>query len=609
MHLLAYDYFSATNNPQIGLSRTATLVKTARAEVPNSLLFDTGDFLQGNPLGDQVARHDKQNAKLHPAIAAMNALEYDGATLGNHEFSYGLGFLIDSLISAHFPLVLANVARSLGHRPTADRTFLHPYRVLQKTARDGSGSQQTIRIGMIGFVPPQTAVWDRHAVEGQLYFRDIVETARDYIPRMKADGADLIIALAHSGIATPDDPQVQENAVLPLSEIDGIDAILCGHQHRLFPDSVFANIPGVDILDGTVNGKPAMMPGFWGSHLGVMDLVVAPKDSGGWEIRRHQTELRPIYSGVPQSGISDSITEAPEVVTAVHDHHQLTLSDIEKPVGVTRHPLNTFFALVADDASLQLVAQAQSDYVARCLQGSPDATLPVLSAVSPFKAGGQAGASNYTDIGAGPLTLRSLADLYPFPNVICAVKLTGREIVEWLERCAALFLRISQGLRRQALHNPDFPSYSFDHIVGLEYQIDPSQPPRYTPKGRIVSDENRRISAITWRGNPVGPDQEFIVATNSFRASGGGGFAPVPGEKVALETHRQVRDILGDYIRHLGTVDIVPEPVWRFRKLSGTSAQFKTSLNAVERLMDIPRRTLSFDSLTEDGFAMIHMDF
>ncbi|WP_058263038.1 bifunctional 2',3'-cyclic-nucleotide 2'-phosphodiesterase/3'-nucleotidase [Thalassovita gelatinovora] len=609
MHLLAYDYLSATHTPQIGLSRTATLIKSARAEVPQSLLFDTGDFLQGNVLGDQVAQHDQNVAKLHPAIAAMNALKYDGATLGNHEFSYGLGFLLDSLISARFPLVLANVARTLGPRPSADQTLLHPYRILQKTLRSGSGAKRTIRVGVVGFVPPQTAVWDRHAVQGQLHFRDIVETARDYLPRMKADGADLIVALAHSGIAAPDDPQVRENAVLPLSNLDGIDVILCGHQHRLFPDPAFADLPGVDIGNGTINGKPTMMPGFWGSHLGVMDLVLGPDDTGGWKIRHHHTDLRPIYNGVPQSGINETIAEAPEIVAAVRHHHQSTLNHIEKPVGTTRQPLNTFFALVADDASLQLVARAQADYVGRKLHATPDAALPLLSAVSPYKAGGQAGAGNFTDIGTGPLTLRSLADLYPFPNEICAVRLTGRDIVEWLERCAALFHRILHGLRQQALHNPVFPSYSFDHIVGLEYRIDPSQPPRYTPDGKFVSSENRRISAITWRARPIDPGQEFIVATNSFRASGGGGFAPVPPEKMVLETGEPIREILGDYIRQQGTVAVRPEPVWHFCPLIGTSAQFKTSLSAIERLATVPRRNLSLDSISEDGFATINIDF
>ncbi len=609
MHLLAYDYFTQSPNPQTGLSRTATLIKTARSETANALLFDTGDFLQGNLLGDQIAYRDDGATRLHPAIAAMNTLHYDGATLGNHEFSYGLEFLLDTIISARFPLVLANVARELGTWPSDDRTILHPYRILERQLRGASGAISTIRIGLIGFLPPQTAVWDRHFVDGEVHFRDIVETAHDYVPRMKAEGADLIIALAHSGIALGDERQQQENAVIPLSRIDGIDVILCGHQHRLFPDSSFFGTPGIDVTKGTINGTPVMMPGFWGSHLGVMDLVLAQDAAGKWIIRRHKTELRPVAGSAHHNDPRKAAAEAPEVLNAVRYHHEATLDHIQTPVGETRNPLHSFFALVADDASIQLVARAQADHVARALARTPHDGLPVLSAVAPFKAGGRAGPNHYTDIPAGPLTLCSLADLYHFPNAVCAVRLTGRDIVEWLEHCASMFHRITPGLQNQSLHDPQFPSYDFDHMVGLEYEIDPSQPARYSPEGVLNCTNSRRIGTVTWQGAPVDPEQEFIVATNSFRASGGGGMVQVAPGDMALKPDLPVRDILADYTRRKGCIDIVPEPVWRFRPLENTSARFKSSPRAVDRLQDIPRRKVSYEQTDNDGFALVRLEF
>ncbi len=609
MHLLAYDYFSESPTHKSGLSRTATLIKTARAETANSLLFDTGDFLQGNLLGDQIAYQDAGETRLHPAIAAMNALQYDGATLGNHEFSYGMDFLLDTIISARFPLVLANAARELGNRPSADRTILHPYRIVEKRLRGAAGAERTIRLGLIGFLPPQTAVWDRHLVEGKVHFRDIVETAQDYIPKMKAEGADLIIALAHSGIALGDERQLKENAVVPLSRIDGIDVILCGHQHRLFPDSSFYGTPGIDVNKGTINGKPVMMPGFWGSHLGVLDLVLAQDDGGRWFTSRHKTELRPVAGKAHRNGTQAPTIEAPEILHAVRHHHRATLDYMQTPVGRTQSPLHSFFALVADDATVQLVARAQADYVSRALDGTAHAGLPVLAATASFKAGGRAGPNHYTDIPAGPLTLRSLSDLYLFPNVACAVRLTGREVMEWLERSVSLFHRITPGLHGQALHDPQFPCYDFDHMVGLDYEIDPSQPARYSSEGTLLCTESHRITSATWRGAPIEPDQEFIVATNGFRASGGGGFVQVPTEEMVLTPDVPVRDILADYIRRRDSIDITPKPVWRFRELENTSARFKTSPRAVDRLPDVPRRKVSFEHTGDDGFALVRLDF
>ena len=609
MHLLAFDYLSGSPNPQIGLSRTATLIKGARSEVANSLLFDTGDFLQGNLMGDRIAFQNEGDTRTHPAIAAMNAMRYDGATLGNHEFSYGIGFLLDALISAKFPLVLANLARELGDRPRTDRTVLHPYRIVEKQLRDDSGALQTLKLGLIGFIPPQTAIWDRHHTRGHVHFRNIVETAKDYVPMMKADGADLVIALAHSGIAMGDERQEQENAVIPLSRIDGIDVILCGHQHRLFPDDSFTGIPGIDVRKGTINGKPVMMPGFWGSHLGVMDLILRRNDNEGWQLLRHKTELRPISTAAQPSKIKEALTEAPEIVQAVRHSHQATLDYMQRPVAETLTPLHSFFSLVANCAMVQLVARAQADYIADALRGTRHEALPILSASAPFKAGGHPGPAYFTDIPAGPLTLGRLADMYLFPNVACALRLTGREITDWLERCAALFQRIAPGRRQQTLHDPQFPSYDFDHLIGLEYEIDPSQPARYSPEGKLAAPDSHRITSVTWQGRPVEPDQEFIVATNSFRASGGGGFLQVAPEDMALQSMIPVRDILADYLRRERTINIRPDPVWRFRSLPDTSARFKTSPRAVDLLKDLPDRKVRFDSISNDGFAVMQLDF
>ena len=109
-HIVDYDYYRDQPDISLGFARTATLIRQTRAEVRNSLLFDSGDLIQGNPLGDYVAvEQPLQPGQIHPVFKALNQLDYAAATLGNHEFNYGLGFLRATLAGANFPYVTSNV--------------------------------------------------------------------------------------------------------------------------------------------------------------------------------------------------------------------------------------------------------------------------------------------------------------------------------------------------------------------------------------------------------------------------------------------------------------------------------------------------------------------
>ncbi|HID67480.1 MAG TPA: 2',3'-cyclic-nucleotide 2'-phosphodiesterase, partial [Roseibacterium sp.] len=175
VHIFPYDYYGDRPVDTVGLARTASLINDVRAEATNSLLLDNGDFLQGNPMGDYMAyERGMAEGDSHPVINAMNALGFDASTLGNHEFNYGLNFLMNSLSGSGFPVVCANVATELGATPTDDTTLVPPYVILDREITDGAGQAQPIRIGVIGFVPPQIMTWDRRLLEGNVMARDIV---------------------------------------------------------------------------------------------------------------------------------------------------------------------------------------------------------------------------------------------------------------------------------------------------------------------------------------------------------------------------------------------------------------------------------------------------
>ncbi len=292
------------------------------------------------------------------------------------------------------------------------------------------------------------------------------------------------------------------------------------------------------------------MPGFWGSHLGLVDLRLEPA-AEGWRITDFTCRAQP-------AGAED---DHPLITGPALMAHHRTLRHFRRRIGRTEKPLNSYFALIGDDPGLRLVAMAQRWHVRQALRGSCWQDLPILTAAAPFRAGGRGGPQHYTDVPAGGLTLRNIADLYLFPNWICAIHLTGAEVREWLERSASMFLRVEPGKLDQPLIDPDFPSYNFDIIDGLEWQIDPRLPPRYTPDGRLANGDSHRIGALTHRSRPVAPNQPFILLTNSFRLSNCGLFGPATaGRPVVLDGASRTRDILRRYVAQRRV--LAPMPAW-----------------------------------------------
>jgi len=575
--ILPYDYFADRPLEPLGLGGVATLIAALRAGSANTLLFDNGDFLQGSPLGDYIAEgRGLKNGRAHPMIAAMNALDYAAATLGNHEFNYGLDFLRRSIDGARFPFVCANAVLQKGRGPKDDLTLYPPFIVLDRQVTDGAGRQHLLRIGVIGLLPPQITIWDATHLRGHLQTRDIIQAARHFVPLMRRAGADLVVALCHSGIGPLRHRPGSENAATALAALPGIDALVLGHSHLVFPSPDFATIPQADIPSGLLCGKPAVMPGRFGSHLGVIDLLLKRSPSGSWSVSQARAEA----VGVPPG----ESTASRAVCAVVDTEHKATLRHIRRRIGRTTVPLNSFFAVLPGNAALNLVAEAQRHHVSQALRATRHADLPVLSAVSPFKMGGRGGADFYTDIPAGDLAIRNIADLYVFPNLIRAMLVTGADLAQWLERSAAMFNRLAPGDRDQMLVNPAMPATEFDVIDGVSWAVDLAQPARFAPEGHLIEAGATRITDLQFQGRPVAPADRFIIATNSYRASSGSAFPGATDGHVILTQALTNRDVLRRYVAEKGTVTPETQPHWGFAPMPGTTALFQTALRAAEHL-------------------------
>lgn len=603
VHVFPYDYYGDRPSDTVGLARTAALINDIRAESANSMLVDNGDFLQGNPMGDYIAYSRGMKAgDMHPIITAMNALGYEASTLGNHEFNYGLEFLMNSLAGADFPVVCANIASEKGGSPRADKTLLKPYVILDRMVKDGSGAEHALKIGLIGFVPPQVMNWDRRHLQGNVEARDILETAEAYIPEMKEAGADIIIALSHSGIGSAKRSDGMENASVPLAEIDGIDALMTGHSHLVFPGEKFADFAGVDATAGTIHGKPAAMGGFWGSHLGVIDLMLE-HEGGAWRVLTSSTEARPIYKSGENRKKIPLVESDAAVLASVQAEHDGTLDYVRRSVGKTDAPLHSYFALVADDPSVQIVSQAQTWYIEEMMKGTKWEGLPILSAAAPFKAGGRGGPDYYTDVAPGDVAIKNVSDLYLYPNTVRAVEVTGQQVKDWLERSAGIFNQVEPGKADQLLLNPSFPSYNFDVMDGVTYKVDLSQPSKFDPKGELINPDANRITDLTYKGAPLDLTAKFVIATNNYRAGGGGKFPGALGDTVIFEGPDTNRDVIVRYIVDKGTISPSADGNWSFKTLPGTSVLFDTGPRGQEHMGAVKGVKIEAAGDGPEGFA------
>ncbi|HPE54634.1 MAG TPA: bifunctional 2',3'-cyclic-nucleotide 2'-phosphodiesterase/3'-nucleotidase, partial [Mesotoga prima] len=474
-YIMPYDYMGDKPNESIGLAKVFTLIEKVRSANANTLLFDTGDFIQGSLVGDYEADvNPLEGFDFQTIVRAYNYIGYDAVSVGNHDVTdFGLEFFERARSNSVFPWVSANI------RMVEDpKDFLvNPFVILEREV-DGI----PIRIGVIGFTPPQIMSWGRRHLEGTVFTQTIIEQAEKYI-RVLKDQSDLVVAVAHTGISTDEitSYDAQENAAYYLAQVEGIDAMILGHQHSHFPGD-FADIEGIDNDKGLIFGVPTVQPGSWGSHLGIINLDLAYDwTTGDWEVLDGSASLVPV---------TPEVETHRQLAELVAQKHEATIEYVRTPIGWTDTEITSYFSRIIDNPVTQIINEAQIWWAEREFAGSEYEWLPVLSAAAPFIAGRQ-GPTYFTHV-QGDITIGSITDIYIYPNTIYVAKLNGEQIKDWLEASANNFNQIDPySTEPQHIVNYDFREYNFDVIEGIDYVYDISRP------------AGQRLISATFEGNPL----------------------------------------------------------------------------------------------------------
>lgn len=572
MQLRGHDYIRDRPTGHHGLAGLATMIKTARAQALEEgavcLLLDNGDLFEGGPLGDALARMPVSSK--HPAIAALNGLAYDAIGLGNHDLDHGVPFLAQVAAHLDAPLLSTNFIAP----PTLG---LHRKVLITRQALP----DKTLKIGVLSVLPEATSLWHLHALKGRATIEAALASVQQAQTELRLEGADIVVLLAHMGLH-----HAPRDNALTLALHGAVDAVIMGHTHRRFPGDDHAGIAGVDPEGGTLAACPAIMPGHDASDLACLDLHLSHNTEDGWRCLSHKARL------IPNSAQSHP---APEILRASDAAHAALRKHLAKPVGETTEPLHTYFALLQPSALGALLAEAKARMVAEALRDTPLGSLPILATTAAHTSGGLEGPGHYIDISAGAVLERHIAGMAPYINKIWALRITGAILRQWLENAAMIYTQLEVSHPTQRLTAADIPSFNCDTVYGVQYRIDPSR------------KEGDRIRDLKWRNGAVEDNQIFILATNQFRAGGGGGLIsasdvdPVLESSVALPSALRSLFACGPY-----APGEVTRP-WRLQTDAGCRAIVETSPLATRFVEEIAAHAPHCLGLTQTGFQQIQV--
>lgn len=486
------DYREAIADQPLGLLKTSELIARERAE-GEVIYIENGDFIQGSPLAQYVNENKKGPKEL---TRILNKLKVDASIIGNHEFNFGIDYLKEAIESIDAPVISANIIKEDGSY-LADK----PAITLNKAG---------MKIAILGLTTQYIPHWEHPDTIAGLKFLSAYETAKKWVPKLKKE-ADIVIVSYHGGFesdletgeATERHTGENEGYKI-LSEIDGIDAFITGHQHR-----EIATI---------VNGVPVIQPGQRGMNLGKIILEIE--------------ETNDSYQVVGSEASLLSVDDCPVNLKfkKLFDPLQDEVNNwLDQTIGKTNGDMtitDPFQARMKKHPYVELVNKVQLHY------GKGEISSTAL----------------FSDLVTGygeEITIRDILVNYPFPNTLAVIKITGAELKKSIEQVANYFILDENN---EIAVNPTYISpkpqaYNYDMYEGVDYRID------------VSKAVGKRVVHLSYQGKEVKPTDEFEFVTNQYRAIGGGNFTMFEGKEFIREVNTSMSDLIIKYIQEKGTLD------------------------------------------------------
>ncbi|SHN80970.1 2',3'-cyclic-nucleotide 2'-phosphodiesterase / 3'-nucleotidase [Paenibacillus sp. ov031] len=507
-----------------GLALLASLIRRERDRSPELLLVDNGDLLQGSPLASYAASF-VSNHEVHPFINVLNELGYDAAVMGNHEFNYGQDLLRKAIEDSHFPWLSANIVNEgkpdedvLHTAPTgaAIPAFGPPY--LIKTLSSG------VKIALLGATTHYIPNWEHPKnIEG-LQFLDAMETIRGWVGYIREhEQPDVLVVSYHGGFESdletgePAERLTGENQAYAICrDIEGIDVLLTGHQHRQ--------------LTAEIHGVTVVQPGFSGNGVGHVSAQLERLSNGKWQIAGKQARLLLLDE--------DSDVQPDAAVMKLTDELEAKAQAwLDQPIGEVAGDLS-----ITDPAALRLAAHPFISFVHQVQMEATGAQISNTALLSEEARGF-----------GSLITVRDVLSNFIYPNTLTVLELRGQEIRDALEQTARYFEVETSGevVVNPAYMQPKPQHYNYDMWAGVEYELNISKP------------VGSRVVKLEREGIPVAVDATYSVVMNSYRAAGGGDYAMYPGKKVLHEGATDMAALVEDYIRRHQPLTVEQANNWR----------------------------------------------
>jgi 2',3'-cyclic-nucleotide 2'-phosphodiesterase/3'-nucleotidase len=476
-----YDYAS-NKEYATSMAQAATLIGQEREKDPDLLLIDTGDTTQANYI------QEFRNEAIHPMIEALNFLNYDVWTLGNHEFNFEFENVTREIASLQGVALAGNIYKEDGTR------WIDAYKIFDV---DG------VKVGIFGLDAPHVPQWEKADPSHYNYmtFTDPCEEAGKIIDELEGQ-VDVIIGTMHYGL----DGEYGTVGARTIAETygDRIDGLLIGHAHSK--------------VNETIGGIPVLEPGSNAACVSKLVLTVQ-KDGDGWTVDQSQTtaELLDCSEVEPEAAFSEKFASLHEASLAMASQEvgevgETFLDPVEFLPGIPN-------AILQDNPVIDLINKVQMENV------GADVSLAALF-------------DSTSNLEAGPFLHRDSVKIYKYDNTLFGIKVTGAQLKAIMERQAGNFFNQYQEGDVTISFDPNIRMYNYDEFAGVDYEIDISKP------------VGERIVNVMYQGAPLSDDQELILALNNYRY-GGLVTAGLLNEEDVVYEGGAIRDMITDYVASL----------------------------------------------------------